>query len=493
MPTTVKLKIIAGAKQGEEIVFDEHDTFIIGRMEDCHVCLPGDKRVSRHHFILEVNPPDARLRDLGSRNGTYINAKKFGGRERNETPEEGKQRQYPEVDLCDGDEIKVGDTVMRVSVEMAAECVECGTAIPDEARERNVWVGGTFLCAKCREKIAAKERLKEAKLEPVRCQRCGKDVTIEIGPSRRGDYICESCRQQGEADPLALLMAILQKARRPSQADLDIPDYEIERKLGEGGMGAVYLARHRKKGNRVALKVMLSKVAVDERSRKRFMREIEITRGLLHKNIVEFLGHGSAGSAFYFLLEFCEGGSVDRLMERRGGTLSLDEAGPIMLQALEGLAFAHEKGFVHRDLKPQNILLVGRERNWTAKLADMGLARNFTQAGLSGMTATGSYGGSFPFMPREQVINFKYLKPESDVWAMGAAFYNMLTGQCPRDIRRGQDPIEVILNDEIVPIHKRISDIPKPVAEVIDRSLTNKINDRYQNADEMRAALEKVL
>jgi eukaryotic-like serine/threonine-protein kinase len=193
------------------------------------------------------------------------------------------------------------------------------------------------------------------------------------------------------------------------------------------------------------------------------------------------------------LMEFCEGGSVDNLMERRGGVLKLNEAGPLMLQALEGLAFAHQQNVVHRDLKPQNILLTGREGAWTAKVADLGMAKNFDKAGFSGMTATGSYAGTYPFMPREQVTNFKYVKPVSDVWAMGATLYNMLTNQYPRNFKRGDDHVEIILHGEIVSISKRLPGLQRNVAEVIDHALANKANDRYQNAGEFMQALKKVL
>jgi serine/threonine protein kinase len=105
-------------------------------------------------------------------------------------------------------------------------------------------------------------------------------------------------------------------------------------------MGAVYLARRKKDGASVALKVMLSKIAVDDHSRTRFMREVETTRALRHNNIVEFLDSGAAGGAFYFILELCAGGSVADLMQRQGGRLKLADAAPIMLDALEGLGFA---------------------------------------------------------------------------------------------------------------------------------------------------------
>lgn len=507
MSAKIILKVTQGKLQGTEFSFDEHDTFIFGRLDDCTACLPGDNLVSRHHFLLEANPPDARLRDLGSKNGTYVNGKKYGGREQNETPEEGARRQYPQVDLRDGDEIRAGETVLCFNVCRALECIECGTEIAEQDRARCTWVGGTYLCMKCQALLTAQEKQKPPAVnanaeagkpkikppEPARCQQCGKDVLAEIGPNRRGDYVCEACRQKAVADPLALLMELLKQAQQESEPALKIPEYDLEKKLGEGGMGAVYLVRHKKKGTRAALKVMLSKVAVDERARATFLREMEVTRSLRHKNIVEFFDHGATGGVFYFLLEFCDGGSVDRLMAAHGGRIPLDVAKPIMLQALEGLAFLHDKDYVHRDLKPQNILLTGSGRSCTAKVADMGLAKNFTRAGFSGMTATGSFGGTFPFMPREQVTNFKYYKPVSDVWAIGATFYNMLTGDYPRNFLRGQDPMEVILHGEVVPLRKRLSSFPKSVAEVIDRALVNKAGDRYQSAGEMRKALEKVL
>src|SRR5690242_17819339 len=115
----LSLMVAGGSRAGKVFVFEQHDTFLVGRMTDCHVCLPDDLHVSRHHFLLEVNPPDARLRDLGSLAGTYINGQKHGGRGRHETPEEGARHVYPQVDLRDGDEIKVGKTIFRVRVEVA--------------------------------------------------------------------------------------------------------------------------------------------------------------------------------------------------------------------------------------------------------------------------------------------------------------------------------------------------------------------------------------
>lgn len=446
MSGKLTLTITLGPGTGKVFEFDGHDTLLVGRQSDCHVCLPDDKTVSRHHFLLEVNPPDARLRDLGSLHGTYVNGQKYGGRDSRETPEEGAKRQYPLIDLHDGDTIKVG----KIAFQVRAEAV----------------------------------------VHPVRsvlCARCGKPLSV--GQADAGDPLCEQCRQPASQDPLPLLLTLLPRIAPQGQQRHVLLDYEMGEQLGAGGMGAVYLARHKSTREQVAVKVMLSKVRVSEQARRQFLREIAMTSTLRHPHIVQFLGSGAEDDLFYFLLEYCAGGSLADLMKRRNGRLSLDEAMPFLLQTLTGLAHVHAQGIVHRDLKPHNILLAGREGQWIARLSDLGLAKSFEQAGFSGMTATGSFAGSFPFMPREQVINFKRVQPASDVWAMGATCYYLLTGVYPRNQQRGQDPVLAILQEESVPIHKRASSIPAGIAAVIDRSLATKESERYQHAGEMYEAL----
>lgn len=458
MAGRITLTITAGMQQGKTpFVFEQHDTLLVGRMEDCGVCIPDDTQVSRHHFIMEVNPPDIRIRDLGSRNGTYVNEVKYGGRERHETPAQGAEKQFPQLDLHDGDEVRVGKTIFKVKIEQAAGDVA----------------------------------------QPiVRCQRCRRDVTSETGAAQVGaSYICLKCRTEVNQDPLASLAGMIRKEAELS-VNIDIPGYIIVSKLGEGGMGAVYMVEHAADHKKAALKVMLSKIAVDRLAREKFLREIAVTRSLSHKNIVQLIDNGADGSIFYFLLEYCDGGSIYDLMKKRGGVLSVEEAVPIMLQSIEGLAYAHTQHVVHRDLKPQNILLhrgLSANKRWIAKIADMGLAKNFDQAGFSGMTVTGSMAGTFVFMPREQVTDFKRFKPVSDVWSMAATCYNMLTGDFPRDRKPRQDPLDMVLQNEIIPIRKRNPSIPVPLAEVIDKSLNPDINRRYRDAGEMLKAFTRAV
>jgi serine/threonine protein kinase len=371
---------------------------------------------------LEANPPHACLRDLGSLNGTWVNGKKFGAREKGETPEKAAKRRYPEVALKHGDRITVGQTELEVSIEQ-----------PKEAPRH-------------------------------RADPAVGDISL-LSP-----------------DQLARLIF-----GAPDQASkLQIPGYKIEAEIGRGGFGAVYRARRTEDGKIVAVKVMLSRVDADDAAIERFKREVAVTAKLQHPNIVRVQESGASGAVFYFVMEFCDGGSAWDLMLKNGGRLSLSQAKPIILGALTGLAYAHDKGFVHRDLKPQNILLSHGE----ARLSDFGLSKSFQQAGLSGMSMTGGFAGTPYFMPREQITNFKYVKPVSDVWSMGATIYNILTGVYPYAFSEKRDPIDVILNEEVVPIRKRDKSIPKSLASVLDRALSKKTKDRFQNGAEFLAAVE---
>ncbi|MCC6741646.1 MAG: protein kinase [Planctomycetia bacterium] len=448
----VKLEVLEGPMDGKVFEFEEHDIFLLGRASDCHIRLQKDPGISRRQFIIEVNPPSARIRDLGSLNGTHVNGTKHGGRRKGETPAEGAKLRHPDVEIRHGDQIRVGKTLITVGIEA-----------PPAGSQR------------------------------LRCSNCMNDAAPEVGDVRMGEYVCDACRKSGEADPLALLGARPRAARGSGRAGSPIHGYEIERKIGAGGFGAVYLARRKQDGRSVAMKVMLSRVAVDEASRAMFLREIETLKQLRHKNIVTLLDHGAAGAGFFFVMDFCTGGTVQDLMIRRGGKLSVAEAGPLMLQALEGLAFAHEKGFVHRDLKPPNILLDGDERRPTVRVSDFGLAKCFERAGFSGNTLTGQFVGTPPFMPPEQVTNYKRVKPASDVWSLAATFYAMLTGRLPLAFPKGIDPVEVVLDCEVRPLRSADPAVPAAVAAVIDRALSKNIRDRYEDAGQFGRALMKAI
>jgi serine/threonine protein kinase len=410
MAARVSLLVTAGPIRGQRFDFDGHDTFLFGRAPDCHARLsPDDASASRHHFLLEANPPMARLRDLGSLNGTRLNGVRHGGRGLDETPEQALRRGGVEVDLHDGDEIRVGATVIRVAIE-------------------------------------------------------GRTVSPARSPEDSG--------------PIEV---------RPGST---IGPYAVQGLLGRGGMGAVYLAERPGDGGPVALKVMLPRMVLDEAAQEIFIREIEITRALRHPNIVELRDFGRHEGRFYFALEYCPGGSAESLRQRQGGRLGLPDMVRLAVESLDGLATAHAAGFVHRDLKPDNVLLGA---SGAAKLADFGLAKSFEQAGHSGMTATGMVGGSFHFMPREQLTSFRRMRPASDVWSMAATLYYLLTGEFARDFDAHPDHLVVILRGSVVPIRQREPSLPEDLAAVFDRALDDDPDGRYPTAREFADALRAVL
>ncbi|MDT9687359.1 protein kinase [Streptomyces sp. P9(2023)] len=443
---TVTLTLVEGRLDPDRYVFDERTTCVIGRSKDCSPRLPSDEHhdtVSRHHCLLDINPPDIRVRDFGSLNGTYVNGKKIGQRESHQTPQEGAAMAFPEHDLADGDEIRLGETVFRVDIHAPRT------------------------------------------LPLARCANCGNPADGD-GGSRAGDHLCTDCRSA----PDVVIEHLLELADtgRPDLAP--IAGHTLLRELGRGGMGAVYLARHEATGREVALKVMLPKVAANPDARARFLREAEITRALRHPNIANLYESGFASGIFYLTTEYCTGGSLDRVLRRRQGRLTVAEAVPIALQVLDGLDHAHRQGVVHRDLSPSNILLhENADGSTTAKAGDFGIAKAFDQAGLSGLTRTGVTAGKPHFMPRQQVVNFRKAPPAVDVWALAACLYQSLTGHTPRDFPRDRDPWQIVLQSPAVPIRERDSGIPRALAGVIDRALREQPRIGFESAAEFRDAL----
>jgi eukaryotic-like serine/threonine-protein kinase len=454
MPSKVSLRVTNGDLQGQEYVFDERSTSIVGRSLECSVKIPNDaahKMISRHHCLLDINPPDIRVRDFGSLHGTYVGDKRIGKRENEE--QRGKTI-FPEFDLKDGDEFSLGkpgreqSVVFRVGIFVPTCCAGCSEEIPEDQKVRAERSPGVFQCEACRTKEEEEAALRKQplKIPAMSCSRCGRDVSSEVGENRQGEFVCAQCK----ANPQRIIMRLLEHAKSvrwesgdeaPSthaaacatrsaksvrwesgdEALLAIRGYRILKELGAGGMGAVYLAEHGETGKQVALKVMLPHVAMQKKSKETFLREAENTRAMDHRNIVRMWDFGCSEGTFFFTLEFCDGGSLKQRIEKRGGTLPVEEATTITLQALDGLEYAHHAaipnvkmadgtygrgyGLVHRDLKPHNLLVSGSGSACVVKIADFGLAKAFDLAGLSGQTATGAAAGTPYFMPRQQVIN----------------------------------------------------------------------------------------
>lgn len=504
MPARVILSITAGDGAGEEFVFSERTTCVVGRAKDCYPRVRSrkrPKRISRHHCLLDINPPDIRIRDFGSRNGTFVNGELIGKRDKHQTAEAAAELSFPEKDLKDGDEIRIQDAVFRVAVHVPVWCDSCWAEIPDWTLELAEVAPGTYQCEECRRHPKAAPRALPMGPPQRICSCCGKDVSDEIDEYRHGQYVCVACRN----DPISIVYSLVDSARTGTEELTAIKGYTVVQELGRSEMGIVCLARHDRSGQQVALKILVPEVAADKRMVRRFTREATNMLALKHPNIVEFHSFGSAQGTFFFAMEYCGGGSVDQLMTSRDGRLPIDEAVQIALQALEGLDYAHHvelpyvelsngsigkgRGIIHRNLSPKNLFLSGPGHSRVVKIGDYSVSKAFDMAGLGGCTRTGVTFAKPLFIPRQQVTDFKYTKPDADVWAVAATLYNMITGHTPRNFPRGRDPWQVVLNTSPVLIRQRNRSVSERLAQVIDLALDDSVDLHFKTAAEFKRSL----
>jgi serine/threonine-protein kinase len=467
----VELIAVEGPAEGRTFAFDEPDIFVFGRGLDAHCSVPSDRTISRNHFMIQISPPQCMVLDLNSSNGTIVNGVRYGGV--NAPPVEGMRQEPPRtVRLDEGDEVVAGKTTLRVKIVASEPPVDgaFGGEDPDAS--------DTGL-------MDVSELTRDDPVVAVA------DSSAATKPSD-DDTVFDERPRRATAGITAPVDAANDGGEGPPPPPVE--GYDFIRTIGVGGMGAVYLARQLATGTRVAIKVMNAMVPVTPEAERMFETDVSIAAGLEHPNIVKILDRGRIGDAFYFVREYVDGTDVEALLADAADGVAADEAVDIALQALAGLEHVHQAGCVHRDLTPANILLAGSSAPWQVKVADVGLAKSFEHAGLSGLTLEGDVGGALRFMPREQILDFTSMVPTTDVYALGATLYLILTGQPVRKglegtIAVGQG-IQAILTEPYVPLRERNDAIPDVLAEVVDKALSDDVAVRYQDAGEMRRALE---
>ena len=261
--------------------------------------------------------------------------------------------------------------------------------------------------------------------------------------------------------------------------------YQIIKTIGEGGMANVYLAYDTILDRNVAVKVLRGDLATDEKFVRRFQREALSASSLSHPNIVEVYDVGEDNGSYYIVMEYIEGKQLKQLLKKRG-KLTLNEVVDIMSQVTDGMSAAHDSYIIHRDIKPQNIMIL---ENGLIKITDFGIAMalNSTQ-----LTQTNSVMGSVHYLPPEQASG-KGATIQSDVYSMGILMYELLTGELPF---RGDNAVEIALKQikEPVPsIRSKIESIPQSIENIILKATAKNPKNRYADAREMYDDLKTAL
>ena len=263
--------------------------------------------------------------------------------------------------------------------------------------------------------------------------------------------------------------------------------YEIIKMIGEGGMANVYLANDNILERKVAIKVLRGDLSNDEKFIRRFKREALSVSNLSHPNIVEVYDVGEEDGNYYIVMEYIEGKTLKQLLQKRGA-LTLPEVIDIMSQLTDGLSHAHEAYIIHRDIKPQNIMI---EDNGLVKITDFGIAMalNSTQ-----LTQTNSVMGSVHYLPPEQA-NGKGSTIKSDIYSLGILMYELLAGSVPF---KGDTAVEIALKhmkEKMPSIRKQNPTIPQSVENIVLKATAKNPKNRYDSVREMyndlQTAMEK--
>lgn len=261
--------------------------------------------------------------------------------------------------------------------------------------------------------------------------------------------------------------------------------YEIIKLLGEGGMANVFLAEDIILGRKVAVKVLRGDLAGDEKFVRRFQREALAASSLGHPNIVEMYDVGEDNGDFYIVMEYVDGRNLKQLIKKRGA-LTFPEVIDIMLQLTDGLSHAHDAYIIHRDIKPQNILIL---ENGLVKITDFGIAMALNNTQL---TQTNSVMGSVHYLPPEQAAG-KGSTIKSDVYALGILMYELLTGKLPF---KGENAVEIALKhmkDPLPSLRRELNDVPQSLENVIIKASAKNPKNRYSSAREMHEDLKTVM
>ncbi|QDU08442.1 serine/threonine protein kinase [Gimesia aquarii] len=277
-----------------------------------------------------------------------------------------------------------------------------------------------------------------------------------------------------------------QKGAASSNKITHLGEFRLKRKLGAGGMGDVYLAEQESLDRKVAIKTLKKKIANDPKFVERFYREAKAMAKLDHPNVVRCYAVGEDHGFHYVAIEYIDGKSMQDWMNQLK-RLSVGDATLIILACLDALSHAHESKLIHRDIKPDNILVTSKG---VVKVADLGLAKAVDED--NSMTQSGTGLGTPLYMPPEQARNAKHVDHRTDIYALGGTFYNFLTGKFPFS---GDTALELIMNKEsgkFESVRKLNPEVPEKLDLLIEKMMAKNPDHRFKSCSEIMALLEEM-
>jgi eukaryotic-like serine/threonine-protein kinase len=264
-----------------------------------------------------------------------------------------------------------------------------------------------------------------------------------------------------------------------------IGPFELEGRLGSGGMGIVYRAIYTKTGQPMALKILSPEMSANESLAARFEREIAVLKKLKHDNIVRYYGGGKHGSQRFYAMELVEGGALDKLLRERK-RMSWEQVIDCGLQICSALEHAHSLGVIHRDLKPANLLIAP---DGTFKLTDFGIARD---TGATALTSAGRTVGTYGYMAPEQIRGKPPVSHKTDLYALGCVLFQLLTGQTPFKAETEMEMLMHHLQDPPPRVTSLAIDCPIWLESVVMKLLEKEPENRYHDAVAVQRALQEV-
>jgi serine/threonine protein kinase len=260
-----------------------------------------------------------------------------------------------------------------------------------------------------------------------------------------------------------------------------IAEYQIVKKLGEGGMGEVYLAVHSELGQRIVIKSLHRQLLTDGEMRERFVREAETMSRMSHPNILKIYNLLDTDRGVFILMEFLEGENFEDLLNRVGRVSPL-AAIELMIPVLSGMEYSHHQGVIHRDIKPANLMVL---HDGGVRVLDFGIAK---LADRPGLTRIGMTLGTATYMSPEQHMG-KELTEAADIYSLGVTLFEMCTGRLPFEAENTKGLIRKVLVDPPPSPRVYLPDIPVTLETMILKCLAKKPEERYQSAAELEAAL----